>query len=116
MEKLKSVDRLLLESYFTKGEIKKIKSNANFFQLDILDSVRDIGRRTLRASIILGVILTIFTIGTVSKDGVFGFGIIVLMCFIVVIPSYFLTPMRLYIKSLHFFLKDRRNEKMQMRN
>jgi hypothetical protein len=111
MKKVKSVDRLLLESYFTRGEIKKIKNNANVFQLDILYSVRDIGRRTLRASIILGVILTIFTIGTVSKDGVFGFGIIVLMCFMVVIPSYFLTPMRLYIKSMYFFVKDRKNEK-----
>lgn len=111
MKRVKSVDRLLLESYFTRSEIKKIKNNANFFQLDTLYSVRDIGRRTFRVSIILGVILTIFTIGTVSKDGVFGFGIIVLMCFMVVIPSYFLTPMRLYIKSLCFFVKDRKNEK-----
>ena len=111
MKRVKSVDRLLLESYFTRSEIKKIKNNANVFQLDILYSVRDIGRRTFRASIILGVILTIFTIGTVSKDGVFGFGIIVLMCFMFVIPSYFLTPMRLYIKSLYFFVKDRKNEK-----
>jgi hypothetical protein len=111
MEKVKSVDRLLLESYFTKGEMKKIKNNANVFQLDILDSVRDIGRRTLRASVILGVILTIFTIGTISKDGVFGFGIIVLMCFMVVIPSYFLTPMRLYLKSALFFVKSKKSGK-----
>lgn len=110
MKKVKSVDRLLLESYFSKGEIKKIKNNANVFQLDILDSVRDIGRRTFRASIILGVILTIFTIGTVFKDGIFGFGIIVLMCFMVVIPSYFLTPMRLYIKSLFFFINEKKQK------
>ncbi|AHG22956.1 hypothetical protein Z042_21380 [Chania multitudinisentens RB-25] len=107
MKKTTSVNRLLLESYFTKNEIKKIKSNANAFQLDITDSVKDIGKRTLRVSIILGIILTIFTIGTIIKDGLFGFGIIVLMFCMIAVPSYFLTPMRLYIKSLFFFIKEK---------
>ncbi|MCL1031867.1 hypothetical protein [Serratia silvae] len=107
MKKTTSVNRLLLESYFTKSEIKKIKNNADVYQLDIIDSVMDIGKRTLRASIILGAILTIFTIGTIMKDGLFGFGMIVFMFCMVAIPSYFLTPMRLYIKSLYFFVNKK---------
>ncbi|MGL5389445.1 MAG: hypothetical protein ACRDCA_26960 [Serratia sp. (in: enterobacteria)] len=107
MKKIKRVNGLLLESGFTKREIRKITENAKTFDLDIMYSVRDIGKRTIRAGLILAVILIIFTTGTVLKDGFFGFGIIVLMILMVIIPAYYLTPLRLYIKSALFYLKDR---------
>lgn len=104
--KSKTTSRLLLEAGFTKYEIKQVKINAQVFKLDIIYSVRDIGKRTIRAGLILSVILIIFTTGTVLKDGFFGFGIIVLMILMVIIPAYYLTPLRLYIKSALFYLKD----------
>lgn len=68
-EKSKATSRLLLKSGFTKYEIKQIKTNAQAFKLDVIYSVRDIGKRTVRAGLVLAVILIIFIISTVLKEG-----------------------------------------------
>lgn len=105
--KTKTTSRLLLESGFTRPEIMQAKANAKIFNLDFIYSVRDVGKRTFRASITLTVILTIFTIGTTLKNGAPALGIIILMFLMLIIPSYYITPMRFYIKSMWFFIKEK---------
>jgi hypothetical protein len=106
--KTKTMSRLLLESGFTKNEIRQAKANAKLFNLDFIDSVKDVGKRTLRGTVILTVILIIFTIGTTLKNGPPALGIIILMFFMLLIPSYYITPMRFYIKSMWFFIKEKK--------
>lgn len=105
--KTKTTNRLLLESGFTRHEIRQAKTNAKIFNFDFIYSVRDVGKRTFRASVILTVILTIFTIGTTLKNGAPALGIIILMFLMLIIPSYYITPMRFYIKSMWFFIKEK---------
>ena len=103
----KTTSRLLLESGFTRHEIKQAKANAKLFNIDFIYAVRDVGKRTIRASVILMVILTIFTTGTTLKNGSTALGVIVFAFFMLLIPSYYLTPMRFYIKSMWFFIKEK---------
>lgn len=111
MKKIKSADRLLLESGFSRKEINEIKRNAKILKIDLVASVKDIGKRTIRATFIVGMVLTIFTVGTSIKSGLSSFGIIIFLFSAIAVFSYFLTPMKLYIKSAFFFAKGKRDER-----
>lgn len=63
MKKIKSDCRLLLESGFTRKEIKEMRKNSKLFGIELTLGVSDVGKRMLRAIIIFGGIFyyTFFT-------------------------------------------------------
>lgn len=52
MKKIKSDCRLLLESGFTRKEIKEMRKNSKLFGIELTLGVSDVGKRMLRAIII----------------------------------------------------------------
>lgn len=106
MEKIKNVTRLLLESGFTRKEIKELQKKSKFFGINLAFGVKDIGKRMLKTTIIifslfLAFIVVIYikkSLKTVIVFSAFFAFLLLLSCFITNIPRY--------AKSIIFYFKS----------
>lgn len=105
MKKIKSVNRLLLESGFTRKEIKQLRRKSKLFGMDLAFGVKDVGRVMLRTTIIFSIMLFAFLFSIYIKQSIkvaltfFAFFALLLLC------SCFFTNIPRYAKSVIFYFK-----------
>lgn len=109
MKKIKSDCRLLLESGFTRKEIKEMRKNSKLFGIELTLGVSDVGKRMLRAIIIFGGIffaffITLFLQKSLKVVLAFSFFWVLLL-----LLSCFLTNIPRYAKSVVFYFKNKKN-------
>jgi hypothetical protein len=106
MKKEKTVTRLLLESGFTRKEIKELQKKSKFFGIDLAFGVKDVGKRMLKTTIVIFSLFLAFaaviyikqTLKTVIVFSAFLAMLLLLSCFLTNIPRY--------AKSIIFYIKS----------
>lgn len=106
MEKIKSVTRLLLESGFTRKEIKELHKKSKLFGINLAFGVKDIGKRMLKTTIIIFSLFLAFTVVIYIKQSLKT--VIVFSAFfaILLLLSCFITNIPRYAKSIIFYFKS----------
>ncbi|AHG22637.1 hypothetical protein Z042_03485 [Chania multitudinisentens RB-25] len=105
MKKIKSVIRLLLESGFTRKEIKELQKNSKLFGIDLAFGVKDVGKIMLRTTIIFSVMLLAFLFSLYIKQS---FKVVLFFSTflaILLLISCFFTNIPRYAKSVVFYFK-----------
>lgn len=108
MKEIKSVIRLLLESGFTRKEIKELKKNSKLYGIDLAFGVKDVGKLMLRITLIFSLMLFAFLVSIYMKQSfkvvlAFSAFLAILLFF-----SCFLTNIPKYAKSVIFYFKYNR--------